>query len=227
VVLKALEREPARRYQQVSEVKTGVETITSTMPQEKKGTAAPEAFKSQPPTRLSRMALAGAACLLLVIGVFVNSLVFDLYEMPQQHQEVSVGQDAQGRDYLTTASGLPGPPKSWRIAVFTSVMLAIVGVLGMTACGWLAVTQIRHSAGTIYGLGLALFDGLFFPLLFADVPIFLLVGYSTASLLKLVGVSPRYLDGSGVIAAFLFLVLFDFFIVRKVCRICRAERRTK
>jgi len=49
VVLKALEREPARRYQQVSEVKTGVETITSTMPQEKKGTGAPEAFKSQPP----------------------------------------------------------------------------------------------------------------------------------------------------------------------------------
>jgi len=32
VVLKALEREPARRYQHVSEVKTGVETITSTAP---------------------------------------------------------------------------------------------------------------------------------------------------------------------------------------------------
>jgi predicted Ser/Thr protein kinase len=32
VVLKALEREPARRYQQVSEVKTNVETITATTP---------------------------------------------------------------------------------------------------------------------------------------------------------------------------------------------------
>jgi len=32
VVLKALEREPARRYQQVSEVKSGVETIASTKP---------------------------------------------------------------------------------------------------------------------------------------------------------------------------------------------------
>ncbi len=32
VVLKALEREPARRYQQASEVKSGVETITSTKP---------------------------------------------------------------------------------------------------------------------------------------------------------------------------------------------------
>ncbi|HXR05917.1 MAG TPA: protein kinase [Candidatus Acidoferrum sp.] len=32
VVLRALEREPARRYQQVSEIKTGVDTITSTNP---------------------------------------------------------------------------------------------------------------------------------------------------------------------------------------------------
>jgi predicted Ser/Thr protein kinase len=34
VVLHALEREPERRYQQVSEVRSGVETITSTMPRE-------------------------------------------------------------------------------------------------------------------------------------------------------------------------------------------------
>jgi tRNA A-37 threonylcarbamoyl transferase component Bud32 len=45
VVLHALEREPARRYQHVSEVKTGVETITSSMPREKKATGAPEGFK--------------------------------------------------------------------------------------------------------------------------------------------------------------------------------------
>src|SRR5271170_6991941 len=32
VVLHALEREPARRYQHVSEVQSNVETITSTMP---------------------------------------------------------------------------------------------------------------------------------------------------------------------------------------------------
>src|ERR1700678_3039043 len=34
VVMHALEREPARRYQHVSEVKTGVETISSTTPEE-------------------------------------------------------------------------------------------------------------------------------------------------------------------------------------------------
>jgi predicted Ser/Thr protein kinase len=45
VVLRALEREPARRYQQASEVKSNVETITSTPPQ---APAAPPATKPAP-----------------------------------------------------------------------------------------------------------------------------------------------------------------------------------
>ena len=49
VVLHALEREPSRRYQHVSEVKSNVETITSTMPREKNAASAPEALKPQPP----------------------------------------------------------------------------------------------------------------------------------------------------------------------------------
>ena len=40
--------------------------------------------------------------------------------------------------------------------------------LGTTILGWIAVTQTRRSAGKIYGLGLAVFDGLFFPLLALD-----------------------------------------------------------
>ena len=49
VVLHALEREPARRYQQVSEVKSNVETITSSKLQEKKPPSAPEKFKLKAP----------------------------------------------------------------------------------------------------------------------------------------------------------------------------------
>src|SRR5208283_4133294 len=48
VVLHALEREPARRYQHVSEVKTGVETITSTMPREQPAAATPAPAIPQP-----------------------------------------------------------------------------------------------------------------------------------------------------------------------------------
>jgi serine/threonine protein kinase len=49
VVLRALEREPARRYQHVSEVKSNVETITSSMPQKAITPGTPEALKPQVP----------------------------------------------------------------------------------------------------------------------------------------------------------------------------------
>jgi len=80
VVLRALEREPARRYQQVSEVKTGVETITSTLPREKETPPAPEAFKLQPPPGFvsyvaKRFALFAVAW--LVTGFFVRLALGD------------------------------------------------------------------------------------------------------------------------------------------------------
>ena len=51
--------------------------------------------------------------------------------------------------------------------------LTVCGLVGLicygTVDGWLAVSQIRRSAGKIRGLWLAVFDGLFFPLLALDV----------------------------------------------------------
>ena len=50
------------------------------------------------------------------------------------------------------------------------MVIPAVGILGLAApfgttiLGWIAVSQIRRSAGKIYGLGLAVFDGLLFPL---------------------------------------------------------------
>ncbi|HTX22223.1 MAG TPA: protein kinase [Candidatus Aquilonibacter sp.] len=46
--------------------------------------------------------------------------------------------------------------------------LALLFAFVVTILGWIAVTQIRHSAGKLYGLWLAVFDGLFFPLLVVD-----------------------------------------------------------
>jgi hypothetical protein len=42
------------------------------------------------------------------------------------------------------------------------------GIIGVTVLGWITVSQIRRSAGKLYGLWLAVFDGLFFPLLVVD-----------------------------------------------------------
>ncbi|MDQ6632591.1 MAG: hypothetical protein M3Y82_12700 [Verrucomicrobiota bacterium] len=48
------------------------------------------------------------------------------------------------------------------------IPLGVSALFGTTILGWVAVAQIRRSAGKIYGRGLALFDGLLFPVLALD-----------------------------------------------------------
>ncbi len=63
---------------------------------------------------------------------------------------------------LTTAGG---PTNFFATLV---IIAALMAPFGTTILGWVAVSQIRHSRGRLYGTGLALFDGLFFPLLILD-----------------------------------------------------------
>ena len=51
---------------------------------------------------------------------------------------------------------------------FVPIIMSVLGLsapFGTTILGWIAVWQIRRSAGRLHGLWLAVFDGLFFPLL--------------------------------------------------------------
>jgi len=64
-----------------------------------------------------------------------------------------------------------------RAPIFLSCILlppALIGltaIVGTTALGILAISQIRRAAGLLYGMGLAVFDALLFPLLALDVAI--------------------------------------------------------
>ena len=83
VVLRALEREPARRYQQVSEVKSNVETITTTTtpaaatpPAPKAPTpapppTAPRAERPAPPSKRNPALAAGSVVVVLIIALLV------------------------------------------------------------------------------------------------------------------------------------------------------------
>jgi hypothetical protein len=115
VVLRALEKEPALRYQQASELKTQVETIASTP-----SSASPSGSRS-------------------------------------------------AADAPTHAKATD-PPQLSLVAVIGAVLVPFLGIslFLTTLCGWIAVAQIRRSAGRLYGLGLAVFDGLLFPLLVLD-----------------------------------------------------------
>ena len=62
--------------------------------------------------------------------------------------------------------------------------IGLLAIIGTTALGWIAISQIRCSAGKIYGMGLAVFDGLLFPLLILDFAIWFVSNVSLHQLLK-------------------------------------------
>ena len=66
----------------------------------------------------------------------------------------------------------PGPARWQYLLRFTLLPSGLAAPFGATILGWIAVTQIHRSAGRLYGMGLALFDGLLFPLLALDALIF-------------------------------------------------------
>jgi len=66
---------------------------------------------------------------------------------------------------LPAGSSPPGDGKWLWLLLRIAPPLGYTAALGTTILGWIAVSQIRRSAGKLYGLGLAVFDGLLFPLL--------------------------------------------------------------
>ena len=76
---------------------------------------------------------------------------------------------------LANVVGIPlgfGGPLWWRMAyaifVVPLTLIAVTAPFASTILGWIAVSQIRNSKGRLHGMGLAVFDGLLFPLLALD-----------------------------------------------------------
>jgi serine/threonine protein kinase len=120
------------------------------------------------------------------------------------------------------------------------LLLLLVGVLSSiatTILGWVAVAQIRRSAGKLHGLWLAVFDGLFLPLLALDS---LIIGLSLVACrfgVTLVGTGytklpPIQLEGRlahlradamlflalAVLVAVVISAIVDYWIIRRVWR---------
>jgi tRNA A-37 threonylcarbamoyl transferase component Bud32 len=163
IVLRALEQKPELRYQQVSEVKTMVETIVATppgssrrQPRQSEATAGEEAQtekaeigkrKAEIVPRFSRTAIV-AVCWVPFIVVGLAPMFIALHARAEN--------PPSGVSLLFLIIGLP------------LALLGLTAPFGTTILGWIAVTQIRRSAGKLYGLWLAVFDGLLFPLLAVD-----------------------------------------------------------
>ncbi len=174
IVLRALEKVTEMRYQTAGEFRTQIETIGVQRPegrgQKQEGrsqksevrdqsveTGGPRSgvrkqesessnLKSQIPARLSRAALAGA-CWAPLFAV-TSLLWFHVRSVP---------------------AGDSGPPWWMKALLMILLALGMTAPFGTTILGAVAVGQIRHSARKLYGLGLAVFDLLVYPLIVLDV----------------------------------------------------------
>ncbi len=194
VVLHSLEKEPERRYQHASEVKSDVEVISSE----------PNAPMQYPPRatasvrpRFSRAAIVGAcwASSFLLLP-FLLALHF-----------TSTFTEA------VSAPGVPIDVAGTLLKVGPLVLLTMTSVFGTTILGLVAISHIRHSAGRLYGMGLAVFDALLFPLLLLDAAIVACnwLVFRIPVVLPLPGV---FRLGFALLIAGIICIVIDFFIVR-------------
>ena len=183
VVLRALEKNPELRYQQVSEVKTMVETIVSSgsagvppaEPGVAPGSASGKKMSNEPPgatpdgacgtralpetpPRFSRTAIVGAC-----FGI-VGMLALVLILFP--------------REFVVLGHNLAFP-------FFTLAASAALCLFVVTILGWVAVFQIKLNAGRLRGLWLAEFEGLLLPLLVFDFIIFDSQAYITVETFRM------------------------------------------
>ena len=150
-------------------------------------------------SRFSRTAIAGAIWSVLAVVVLANFTV----GTPDHSVRLDMA-----------------TPLAMKIFFQLVVVLGITAPLGVTILGWVAVAQIRRSAGKIYGLRLAVFDGLLFPLLELDGLIWFVCNISLHQL------DPQYSFGAGrlhfaaysLAVAVIISVLIDGVIVQWVWR---------
>jgi len=141
IVQQALEKERERRQHSAGEMRTQVQTIAG-------GPDGPNAGNRSGPQPFGESSSSRRSA---IIGAF-GPLVFVI---------------------LGTVGAMlpvPIPAQVWwqRLLPLAFQIAALLVVFGTTILGWIAVSQIRRSGGRIRGLGLAVFDGLVFPLLALD-----------------------------------------------------------
>jgi predicted Ser/Thr protein kinase len=222
VVMRSLEKEPSRRYQHASEVKSQVLSLdpdapVSTATAAAAATTSP-ATATQPP-RLSKLALAGFLWLVLPgLGtpVFYWSWVVD-DQMDAHETLVREAYQAERlvREYAEKGEQPPkelqGPSpqeyaKDMQNAVAPACILSFLLLLGLLlgpALSALAIPRIRYSQGRLYGMGLAVFTAFILPLLLVNILI--------CAPLSLVGNSSAF--GIAMALAILVLVVLDIWFL--------------
>ncbi len=127
---------------------------------------------------------------------------------------------------VNSPGGVISLPMKFQLTKVLFVVLAGSAIPGMTILGWVAVSQIRRSAGKLHGLWLAVFDGLLFPVLALDAAVFGLVfltvkqfaNNTAADNMMLVGYQIGIWLSAWIVVSTLVSVVLDWLIIRRVWR---------
>jgi len=198
IVLRSLEKEPARRYQHASEIKTDVQSVA--------GAAAPPpavAAKDTVQPRLSRMALIGAIWAAFGLFAVIPALLL-----------TRTVEFSEGRP---TSLVHEQPAVAFTIFMGVLLFIGMGAPIGTTILGAISMSKIKRSGGRLHGLPLAFADTIFFPLLLVHGAVAVMLGLLILTIMKLAGVNA----GLGALEMGLLAMLpliADFFIVRALWR---------
>jgi len=119
----------------------------------------------------------------------------------------------------TPAAPTPAPVPTWAaltptvsLALFPLLAVAFTAPFGATILGLIAISQIRQSLGKLYGMPLAIFDTLVFPLLLLDA---LIVGGTTAVMTR-AGTAGAAQTAVATLIGIAAAIVADVWIVRRV-----------
>ena len=153
------------------------------------------------PQRLPRSAVLGA--ILVPLPFAAAFLFFTQYQVRQTTPPASV------------------LPVAFRFIPWTVLVFAALSPLATTVLGVQAIGEIRRSRGRLYGLTLALFDALLYPLIAADVLISILCTFVCFAIYRANWLSEDSSKAWAVIASVVFCVAADFWIARLSWRSAR------
>ena len=135
--------------------------------------------------RLSRSAIAGAAILPFgfLLLLFFNPII---------------------------SSTFPSDAPTWQMILgYAALLLAVIAPFATTILGIISISQIRNSSGKVYGLPLAVFTSLFYPVIMLSL-FLVIIGWTFLA----------SISGSSLIPlAWLFVILLiDYLIIRYTWR---------
>ena len=245
VVLRALAREPGSRYQQVTDIKTSVQTIISDPKQKHLNIDAELEFgkkhhwqykrsipignsENKLNPKLSKMAVTGAISLAVpwLFGIFVILLAY----FGSQGPTVRTWNKIEPNVLIPIPGEHPHAMSVQRTTVGVSAFFMFVptffSLICSIGCGLIALGQIKYSQVHLYGRRLAWLDVLFYPMLAMNFGIVLLAEIINDYLLLWIlrfnwtGGFLHYLiqDRILLLAAFVLIAWLDWMIFQTINR---------